>query len=242
MTNAKLFRSGCLVVAILVLATACGNQSSSALTLPEPKPVTDAVLTDETGQTIALSSFRGHPMVVTFLYTHCTDTCPFVALKFRQLAELLGDEVKNVTLVGITTDPDRDTPAVMTAYSKDTGLWGIWHFLTGPQATLEAVWKDFGIAVARVDAEEIKETAQATQELGLDLGRKSTTVGSPAFGLAKENLVLADRVIARFGGGYELAHSTPFWLVDKQGRRVAALGPDTPPEELAKQVRAMIQN
>src|SRR5215211_7919730 len=33
-------------------------------------------LTDERDNSIAMRNFRGEPVIVTFLYTHCDDTCP----------------------------------------------------------------------------------------------------------------------------------------------------------------------
>jgi hypothetical protein len=40
-------------------------------------------LTDQNGQTISLAQFRGQPVVLTFMYTHCPDECPANAGKLH---------------------------------------------------------------------------------------------------------------------------------------------------------------
>ena len=44
-------------------------------------------LTDEQEERIAMSDFRGEPVIVTFLYTHCDDTCPPAAQQVKGALE-----------------------------------------------------------------------------------------------------------------------------------------------------------
>lgn len=115
--------------------------------------VPDAVLTDERGNVVRLSDFRGRVVAVQFLYTRCPlpDVCPRLAANFAVMQKrLLQRGVNGVTLLSITVDPDYDTPEVLRAYAK---RWAsnpqIWHFLTGDVGSIagslgEVYWTDEG--------------------------------------------------------------------------------------------------
>ena len=83
--------------------------------------------------------------VVSFAYTTCTTVCPVVTAIFSQVHEKLNGLMgKEVELVTITVDPNRDTPARLLAYSKkfnaDTG----WSWLTGAQDNVTTTLTAFG--------------------------------------------------------------------------------------------------
>ena len=58
-------------------------------------PAPDFGLTDQQGRPFRLSDAKGKPVLLTFIYTHCTDTCPFISIKIRQACKLLGSQAKN---------------------------------------------------------------------------------------------------------------------------------------------------
>ena len=85
--------SAVLVVTVLVVLwhgiTTSGGpalQGSDLGNVPAP----DFRLTDQFGQPVSLSQFRGHPVIVTFLYTHCPDVCPLIADKLHLSLVKLG--------------------------------------------------------------------------------------------------------------------------------------------------------
>ena len=75
---------------------------------------------------------RGKVVVLSFLYTHCSDFCPFVAMKLMEASRLLGRDTTRVVLVLVTTDPWRDTPPVPAVYSNVLGMLDSWHFVSSP--------------------------------------------------------------------------------------------------------------
>jgi cytochrome oxidase Cu insertion factor (SCO1/SenC/PrrC family) len=94
-------------------------------------------LTDQHGREIALESFRGRPVVVTFAYAHCETICPVIvtdALGARQ--KLAGDPNPPVVLV-VTLDPWRDTPSRLPAIAREWGLAGNVHLLSGAPEVVE---------------------------------------------------------------------------------------------------------
>ena len=94
-------------------------------------------LTDQHGRDIALESFRGRPVVVTFAYAHCETICPVIvtdALGARQ--KLAGDSNPPVLLV-VTLDPWRDTPSRLPAIAREWGLDDEAHVLSGTPEVVE---------------------------------------------------------------------------------------------------------
>jgi protein SCO1/2 len=102
----------------------------------------DFSLSDERGRTVTMRQFRGRPVVVTYLYTHCTDTCPITAQMVRGA---LDDLSRDVPALAITVDPFRDTPASARAFLKRQRVTGRIHFLLGKRRRLLPVWHGFAI-------------------------------------------------------------------------------------------------
>jgi protein SCO1 len=127
-----------VVVSLLVLA-ACGKASSVAGPSGgatyfgqdhDPWPVASVPLTDINGQPMDLSQATTPLTLVFFGYTHCPDVCPIVMAALASAMTRLSDEDRSkVQVVFVTTDPSRDTPAVLSGYLHHydpsfTGLTG----------------------------------------------------------------------------------------------------------------------
>lgn len=107
------------------------------------------VLTNQHGERVGLEDLQGHAVLMTFLYTHCTDVCPILVHLAEEVARSLPEaERARLTLVGVTVDPARDTPERLTAFQRERGLDAArWQLLTGSVADLTAVAADYGIVV-----------------------------------------------------------------------------------------------
>lgn len=115
------------------------------------KPAPDFFLTNQDGHRIQLSQFGGKLILLNFIYTNCTDLCPLTTASLvRVQRELVrrGWWATAVVFVTVTTDPVRDTPAVLTRYAGrfKADLRG-WHFLTGNPVAVSAVHRRYGIEV-----------------------------------------------------------------------------------------------
>lgn len=109
-----------LVIALGLLGTACGSEPEefTGTRLENPYPAPDIALTDTAGQPYSLVADTDKPLTLVFFgYTQCPDFCPMV---LNNIAAALNrvDEAdrKKVDVVLVTTDPARDTPAVMREY------------------------------------------------------------------------------------------------------------------------------
>lgn len=119
------------------------------------QPAPDFTLTDQRGQTVRLSQFRGQVVVLTFIYTHCPDVCPVTAEKLRLVDTLLPTATRaHVALLAVTIDPARDTTAALQDFSKQHGLNDNphWFALRGDGATIASVWHTYGIYPGRMPA------------------------------------------------------------------------------------------
>lgn len=78
----------------------------------------DFTLTDGDGKPFTLSSLKGKVVLLTFGYTHCPDVCPTSLLTYADVLANLGDDAKNVAVVFVSVDPERDTPELIGTYAK----------------------------------------------------------------------------------------------------------------------------
>lgn len=111
-------------------------------------PAPDFTLIDQRGNPVTLGDFRGKTVVLTFIYTHCPDFCPLTAERLRAAyAGLPANRQDKVVMLAVTVDPARDTPAALQAFSAQHGLADNpnWHTLRGDDATLQQVWRAYGV-------------------------------------------------------------------------------------------------
>ena len=98
-------------------------------------------LGDADGNRVGLSDFAGKVVVLNFVYTNCPDVCPLHSEAIASIQEAINQTpMKNlVKFVSITTDPKRDTTAVMKTYGSEHGLNPAnWAFLTSGSDKLGA--------------------------------------------------------------------------------------------------------
>ncbi len=221
-----------LCCAILASCSGPAEVRLKGTVIDNPLPAPDFALTDQNGTAFRLSQAKGKAVVLTFIYTHCTDTCPFLSLKIGQAIRILGPDASRAAFVAVTTDPARDTADVLAAYSRAVGLSTTWHFLTGSPADLQKVWSQYGIAVSTTPAGGPAGSGDASPG--------PADASSPASGLGATELTLAGLIISRFGGGYEVIHAAPLWFIDPAGRMRAIMDASALPAEIAGNVEALL--
>lgn len=99
-------------------------------------------LTDEHEDPIAMSDFRGEPVIVTFLYTHCDDTCPAAAQQVKGALDELGQDVP---ALAIAVEPPRDTPDSARAFLSKQRMLGRMRFVLGERSELAPIWRGYAI-------------------------------------------------------------------------------------------------
>ena len=153
------------LLVVLVVALSSLRSISSGQSLPSNPPTDGAGsqgtdlggvpapafrLTDQFGKPVSLSQFRGKPVVLTFLYTHCPDVCPLIAEQLHRVMLDLGQDAQRVGVLAISVEPMRDTVAAALVFSKVHHMTNYWHFLVGTQAQLAPVWTAYAIGAQQV--------------------------------------------------------------------------------------------
>jgi protein SCO1/2 len=103
-------------------------------------------LTSQDGQRVSLSSLRGKPVVLAFLYSTCGAPCVLIAQQIRGALDEVGDRAAHVVI--ISADPKADTPANVRAFLALVSLSGRVAYLSGAAKQLEAVWQAYRIKPA----------------------------------------------------------------------------------------------
>ncbi len=109
-----------------------------------PGPPLDFRLSDEHGRPLLLSDERGRPVIVTFLYTTCENDCPTMAQQIRGALDDLGPS-EQVPVIAVSVDPANDTAGRARRFLADQRLTGRMSFAIGDEATLQRVWRAFGV-------------------------------------------------------------------------------------------------
>jgi protein SCO1 len=114
------------------------------------QPVADALLVDQGGKPLPMSSLRGHRVALTFIYTRCPlpDYCPLMEKNFAAVQQAIKSNPKlaDVRLVAVTMDPEFDTPAILKPHAIDLGADpAVWSFATGQPAEVQRFAEQFGI-------------------------------------------------------------------------------------------------
>jgi protein SCO1/2 len=110
-------------------------------------------LVDQAGKPLNLESYRGHPFVLTFIFTRCPlpNFCPRMSANFAELQKAIKatpNELAGSRLLSITFDPQFDTPEVLERYAEREGADpAIWEFATGKPAEVDKLTKAFSILV-----------------------------------------------------------------------------------------------
>src|SRR5580704_17282828 len=121
------------------------------------RPAPDFRLTNQFGQPMSLSQFRGKVVMLGFEDSQCTTVCPLTTQSMVEAKQLLGAAGTKVQLLGIDANPDATTVPDVLAYSRAHGMVNQWDFMTGSPAELKAIWSTYHIAV-QIESGQIDHT------------------------------------------------------------------------------------
>jgi protein SCO1/2 len=159
------------------IATGGGSRFEGAV-MPENLRAPDFTLRDQDGERISMRDFRGEPVIVTFLYTTCEDSCPVQAQTVRGALDELGEDVP---AIAIAVDPPRDTAERARAFLSEQRALGRIDFVLGSRAELRPLWKGYYVRPQSVTQEH-----QARYTLVDERGFQR--VGYPGFEATPERL------------------------------------------------------
>lgn len=152
---------------LLVALSACSSSRTTNLSAPSrltpptagttfDKAISAGVaalpFVNQDGRAMTLDSLKGQTVVLTDFLTLCQEICPLTAGNFEQIAERvkMAGASSRITLLEVTVDPVRDTPARLKVYGADLGAPVNWQFWTGTPANIAALWAEVGVAYEKV--------------------------------------------------------------------------------------------
>jgi protein SCO1/2 len=112
------------------------REKTSAISPDHARQLINFSLTDRTGRTVTRSELNGKILVVDFLLTSCSLTCPVVNGHMAEIQQLTTNQ-PDVRLVSLTIDPRTDTPPVLAKFGERFGAdTNRWLLLTGDKTEL----------------------------------------------------------------------------------------------------------
>lgn len=113
------------------------ERASDPRTRPLVVPDVDVLTQDGKPVKFYTDLLKGKTVFITFIFTSCRQTCPFVGRNLQKLQEELGNRLgKDVSLVTVSTDPVVDTPGVIKKWSDQFNRREGWTVVTGEEAKI----------------------------------------------------------------------------------------------------------
>ena len=145
-----------IAVAVLVMsshmarAEVVAPDSAKALELSQNvigSRVGDYAFTDSNGRARRLADYRGKPLLVNFVYTGCTQSCPltvrFLGRAIAEARRALGPDSFAIATIGF--NQPFDTPQAMHAFAAQHGIADPnWDLLSPVPGAIEALAAEFG--------------------------------------------------------------------------------------------------
>jgi len=155
---------GIVCLAAILALSACAREAQGDYPAANGNNcLPDVSLIDQHGNTVALASLKGKPVLINFIYASCPSICPMLTAKMAAIAQKLGPALGGeVTIVSITIDPEHDRPADLAKYAKSHDAdRGGWIFLTGTTAQVDQVMALFNLRRTRESDGSITHSIEA---------------------------------------------------------------------------------
>ena len=91
-------------------------------------------------------------VILEFGYTYCQEVCPITLARMTEVHRKLGDAARDVQLIYVTVDPQRDSPERLRDHlaGYDPSFLGA----TGTPDELAATLKSYGVVAEQVVAKD----------------------------------------------------------------------------------------
>lgn len=119
------------------------------------RKISDHTLLDREGRPVRLSSYRGKPLLVSFIYTGCFQVCPTTTRSLQEtvqgLQKVFGPNQFNVVSIGF--NQPEDSPVALKAFAAQHQInQPSWEFLSPSMSTIGDIAKEFGFVYAPTPA------------------------------------------------------------------------------------------
>jgi protein SCO1/2 len=141
--------SRAILVVLFVIAAQMHFPANSA---PFSFYSTPYSFTNDRGQTVHLSEWRGKPLILTMEYSNCRFMCTTTFSKMKAIQEAADQKKLQIDFMIVSLDPNNDTPQAWRQYriSREVDR-NNWHLLTGSEDTTKKFASLVGIKYWQVD-------------------------------------------------------------------------------------------
>jgi protein SCO1/2 len=164
------------LAAVLIAALALRKSDNSSAAefdgaiMPAGVRAPEFHLSDQDGRPIDMAQFRGRPVIATFLYSHCKDTCPVQA---RLISSAVHDLGHQVSVIAVSVDPPNDTPASVHNFMREQKVTANIRWVLGTRKQLAPIWKGYAVTPQLDDQEHMARIVlidkQGFQKIGYPL-------------------------------------------------------------------------
>lgn len=124
----------------------------------------DYTFLDRSGRKVRLADYRGKPLVISMIYTHCPFVCATTTRSLSALRasqDALGADNFGVLTVGF--DTENDTPEAMADFAKRMGVnLPKWEFVSADPETIRKLSRDLGFVFVPTEEGGFNHTTQTT--------------------------------------------------------------------------------
>ncbi len=124
-----LFAGVCIAIAAAVAVTTVVMVNQRDGTIPpietstgQPSVGGPFQLVNQDGQAVDQTLLDGKWSLVFFGFTYCPDYCPTTLTALEATKQQMGDRAKDIQIVFVTVDPERDTPQALKDYLSSDGF------------------------------------------------------------------------------------------------------------------------
>lgn len=125
-----LFAAACAVIALalglITMVVVNGREQSAQIAAEtgtgQPTVGGPFTLTNQDGQVVDQSILKDKWTLVFFGFTYCPDYCPTTLGVLNAVQERMGDKAKDLQIVFVSIDPERDTPKLLKDYLSSDGF------------------------------------------------------------------------------------------------------------------------
>jgi len=116
----KIFNPYIIAFIAGIIALSCLRlYSNASQALPEPLVnVPPWQLISNNNEPFGSQDLKGQVFVAYFFFTQCPSICPGLTMKMKELHEKLNGYYDKIKFIGLSVDPQNDTPQVLQAYMQ----------------------------------------------------------------------------------------------------------------------------
>jgi protein SCO1 len=136
-------RAARVAIVVLLLGAAMGGPAAA-----QNKQFPNVPLFTQDGTPVLFYDdlIKGRVVLINFFFTSCPLICPRTTANLMKVEAALGDRLgRDVRIISISVDPEKDTPRVLSAYSRRYGTKAGWYFVTGKLEDIALLKRHFGV-------------------------------------------------------------------------------------------------